>query len=384
MPNHHAVIVANGARVVARHYSQRIERLFEEGFIVHVAAADDGGFGLLPPETLARPVPAGLSAAPAAFVLLQAHFIEHEPLLVHGIGTPMALLAALAASRVDTPAIFSTVEHHLCGDDAQFPPLAASLRTLGIPVDGLSKRIYGWLAEWSDRYVTTTEEDLRIAEAWTPGQKLDLAVGGRGADVGRLNPHDSELEDVGSVRGRLFDSQKRHVIGALVDEEGGLGLGELAKFVRKLALERPDTLFALGVDRFAGARVEAAARKIDAPWEVVAVDDELSFMRALDLFVMTRRLDSRGGGAMMASACARPIVAQDSRHAREVVVSDQTGLIVSADELGKAVMSLLDDPARLRRFGVRARTRAVERFDRRQVDDQMLRLYDNVLRGKLA
>lgn len=380
----HAIFVAESARFLARTCNSRIGRLSQEGFTVHVVAGDDGGFEHLPGDTLARPIPTKLAALPAAFVLLQAYLIEHEPLLVHGIGMPWAALSALAAHRVGTPAVFSTVEQHLVGGDAPWPDLAGLLRSFGVPLDDVARSVYRRVAQWSDRYVTTTVEDLEIAEEWTPGQKLDLAVGGRGADVANLNPHASNLTPVGELRGAIKPAGRRNWVGATVDEEGLAGIRDLAKLAKMLEIERPDATFLLGIDPLCSEQVHRQVKGIDAPWTLHNVDQSLDFMRSLDLYLMTPTADPFGVGAMTASTCAIPVAALDCRQAREVVVHDSTGIIASLDDYLSQVCRLLDDPGRLRRMGVRARTRAVERFDRRQVDDQMLRLYDNVLRGKLT
>lgn len=381
---HHAMIVAERARVVARHYSDRILRLIDEGFVVHVAAGDDGGFGELPAGVLARPLPTSVAALPGAYVLLQAHIIEHAPLLVHGIGTPWAWLAALAARSAQTPAVFATVEHHLVGEGAELPGVVELLRSAGLPTDVVGERAYQWLAARVDRYLTTTEDDLRLADAWTPGQKLDLVVGGRGADVQALNPYDSTLEPVEDLRSRLSSGASRLWVGTIVDEEGIDGLEGLAELSRRLVAARPDASFFVGLDPLGPPELARRARAIDAPWSVVDVTEPIDFLRSLDAFVATRSADPYGGAAMLAAAASLPIVAESSRALREVVLDRETGRLVDFDGLETALVELLDDPAARRRWGVRARTRAVERFDRRQVDDQMLRLYDNVLRGKMG
>ena len=109
---------------IARDFGDRLARLADEGFEVHVLAGADGGFEELADRGLhLKDLPLGrrgnVVGLAGSFFILQAYFIERRPLLVHGFDDLVAWLAALAADRVDVPAIFASVgRHHFGGERA--------------------------------------------------------------------------------------------------------------------------------------------------------------------------------------------------------------------------------------------------------------------------
>ena len=85
-----------------------------------------------------------------------------------------------------------------------------------------------------------------------------------------------------------------------------------------------------------------------------------------------------GLALLEAMACETPVVCTRIGGMPELVVDGETGLIVPpADSraLGEAVESVLDDPARARRLGARAREHVVERFTWRAVAERCLAAY---------
>jgi glycosyltransferase involved in cell wall biosynthesis len=231
-------------------------------------------------------------------------------------------------------------------------------RVLGLPVESVWKRLYGILAQQVDRYVTSSHEEMELASEFVPGQKLEVALGGYGVDVQGLNPYDSELPAVGELRRQLgVPSTATHVVG--------------------LPADLPDRKRSSLANRLERRVPGAVCRTLgDA-----ASDDVRHFFRALDVFVLPH---DEPRWAQLAGACACPTVALNTRAHREIVVQGETGELADESSLIDATAALLADPGRLERYGVRARTRSVSRFDRRQVDDQLLRLYDGVLRGKMT
>lgn len=106
--------------------------------------------------------------------------------------------------------------------------------------------------------------------------------------------------------------------------------------------------------------------------------------RALDVFVGLNPEDATGTSMMEAAAMGLPTVAVESPAARTVIADGETGRIVSPSEVPDALASLLDDPATRRDMGRRARARAEQRFDRRHIDEQVLRVYERTLEEGLA
>lgn len=93
--------------------------------------------------------------------------------------------------------------------------------------------------------------------------------------------------------------------------------------------------------------------------------DMPELMAASDLVVLPSRSEALPTVLMEAAAAGRPVVATRVGGVAEVVEDGRTGFLVPPDDpraLARAVDEMLDDPARARAFGERARSRARERF----------------------
>lgn len=393
----------------------RLERLGEEGFEVHVLAGADGGFGALAERGIeGRPIPVGEGAAevPAlvgAFFIVQAYFIEKNPVLVHAEGGALAWLGAYAAHRVGTPAVFATRHAHRLEDEPVTlgdtrarlwaPGLVERLEerlgeSLEMPLRRGSLAMARHLGHNVDGYLVSNERDyayLGDREIVPPG-KLEMIIGGDGVDLERFNPEADEFPSVAEARGLLEvpDDWDRVLgyRGALRADRGSTDLLAALDAVLEqhpgvgwlVSLEAPVDE---GMMRRLERRAESGRVRVIAG---NAGDEAPVFYRCLDLLVWPNWASSEAREPMEAAAMKVPTVAW-RRPTTESVVSDgHTGRLVEAgqrESFLKTVVGLAGDPKRLRDFGVRARSRAGERFDRRDVDEQILKLYDLVLSAKL-
>lgn len=82
-----------------------------------------------------------------------------------------------------------------------------------------------------------------------------------------------------------------------------------------------------------------------------------------------------------AAACGRPIVTTDAAGCREIVRHGENGLLVppkDADALARAIIELLNDPARRARMGASGRARAEAEYGSTHVVRQTLAVYDRL------
>jgi phosphatidylinositol alpha 1,6-mannosyltransferase len=91
-----------------------------------------------------------------------------------------------------------------------------------------------------------------------------------------------------------------------------------------------------------------------------------------------------GFGVVCAEAMAhgRPVVAGDVGGLRDLVVHEETGLLVPPGDvsaLREAIRRLLADPALRRRFGEAGRARISEHFTWQEFGDETLRAYEDAL-----
>jgi glycosyltransferase involved in cell wall biosynthesis len=110
--------------------------------------------------------------------------------------------------------------------------------------------------------------------------------------------------------------------------------------------------------------------------------DVLSLMKTADLFVMSSVLEGLGTSLLDAMACARPIVATDTGGIPEVVVHEETGLIVpprDPDMLADAIVALLRDEERARAYGAAGYERVRHRFSVARMVAQTVDVYEALL-----
>ncbi len=121
------------------------------------------------------------------------------------------------------------------------------------------------------------------------------------------------------------------------------------------------------------ARWRTGLRQPDAVDLAGLVEDMPAFYRGLSLLVLPSRAEGFGLAAAEASACGLPVVATTASSLPEVVVHDQTGLLVPPRDppaLAAAITRLLAEPATARRLGAAGRQRVRDRFSRsRALDD---------------
>ncbi|HTV01487.1 MAG TPA: glycosyltransferase [Luteitalea sp.] len=112
--------------------------------------------------------------------------------------------------------------------------------------------------------------------------------------------------------------------------------------------------------------------------------DVLSLMKTADIFVMSSVLEGLGTSLLDAMACARPIVATDTGGIPEVVVHDETGLLVpprDADSLADALITLLRDEERARMLGAAGYERVHHRFSVARMVSDTVDVYEALLQA---
>jgi glycosyltransferase involved in cell wall biosynthesis len=120
-------------------------------------------------------------------------------------------------------------------------------------------------------------------------------------------------------------------------------------------------------------RVRFLGRRSDVP----------DLLEACDVFVLPSRQEGLGVAALEAMARGRPVVASAIGGLGEIVIPEQTGLLVppgDAAVLAAALERLLADPALARRLGSAGAARVAEHF----LAEQMVSAYEALYREILA
>ena len=257
--------------------------------------------------------------------------------------------------------------------------LAASLvgRPLGVPVIIWSYRDVEvwktrahWLvdrmgARWADA-VTCCSEAVRqfvLARLGGPESKLVTIHNGVDPDAFGVSSSASRL--------RLQLREGEAVIGTVtrLDEpKKGLAvlLHALAEVARRAGVPAWQCL--LVGDGPARDRLERLAAKLGLrDWVVFAGErrDVASVLPALDVFVCPSLYEGFGIAIVEAMAAGRPVIASSVGGIPEIVVHEETGLLVppgDAPALADAIAALLSRPDLARAMGARGRERVRERF----------------------
>ncbi|HET9527919.1 MAG TPA: glycosyltransferase family 4 protein [Pyrinomonadaceae bacterium] len=108
------------------------------------------------------------------------------------------------------------------------------------------------------------------------------------------------------------------------------------------------------------------------------VEEAEKLLSALDVFVSASETESFGLAIAEAMAAGTPVVATATEGAREVVVDQETGLLVPIGDVARiseSIALLLSDGERRRQTGARAREVVNEKFSLQRMVDQIEQIY---------
>jgi starch synthase len=191
-------------------------------------------------------------------------------------------------------------------------------------------------------------------------------------------------------------------VGRITHQKGIMHLLRAAEYLVNgvqvvLCATDPDTE-ELGreVDRQIGELQAKNGRAIIHVSTFVPIDDIIALYSQAEIFVCPSIYEPFGIINLEAMACGTPVVATAVGGIKEVVVSQETGLLVPFDhqcpeehepqaaaelarDLAEAMNALLSDPEKRRAMGEQARRRVEKLFSWRQVARQTLDFYQEIL-----
>lgn len=221
--------------------------------------------------------------------------------------------------------------------------------------------------------------ELRAQRIVSAGQ---LAVVLNGIDVDRFNvdfDRDLFLKQLGvSARGLLVGS-----IGELRT------LKRHDDFIRAaglIAAQFPETQFLLaGLDTSLSRAVHKHLEDLVSETGLKNrfhflgwVEDAEKLLSALDVFASTSETESFGLAIAEAMAAGTPVVATATEGAREVVVDQETGLLVpigDVERIAEAIALLLSNEERRTQMGARGREAVNQKFSLQRMVDQIEEIY---------
>lgn len=198
-------------------------------------------------------------------------------------------------------------------------------------------------------------------------------------------------EDARRLRLRWGVPEGAPLVGQIARLAPWKGQRHVVAAAERVHRELPDAWFALaGGDVFADAAAYAGelrecVAESDVATHVVLPGhqhDVSAALAALDLLVHASRAEPFGRILIEAAAAGVPVVAFASGGVPEIIVDEETGLLVpDGDEaaLAAGILRLLREPALARRLGEAARVRARERFDVGPLTQRMEALMEELI-----
>jgi glycosyltransferase involved in cell wall biosynthesis len=111
------------------------------------------------------------------------------------------------------------------------------------------------------------------------------------------------------------------------------------------------------------------------------VKDIRSLWQRCHIAALPSHREGLPGSLMEAAACGRPLVATNAPGCREIVLNEQTGLLVPIEDapaLAQAILRLAESPPLRARYGAAARQLVVDRLSARIIGNAIVELYEDL------
>ncbi len=315
----------------------------------------------------------------AAFTELWRLFRDLRPGIVHTHNPKPGVYGRLAARAAHVPVIVNTVHGLYATPDD--PP---TKRAVVYALERLAASV-------SDAELLQNPEDLpTLRRLHVPEHKLRVL--GNGVDLARFRPDRIDATRRTELRREWGAGPDDVVVGAVGRLVWEKGYRELFDAARTLRGHTPRIRFVVvgGLDDAKSDQLgpaDIAAVEADADITFLGLRDDVEELYdAMDVYVLASHREGFPRSAMEAAASGLPVVATDIRGCRQVVESDQTGLLVPVRDpsaLARALARIADDPETRARFAVGALAKARTEFDDRRVVDTTLATYER-LRSRTA
>lgn len=309
---------------------------------------------------------------------------------------------AMAAQLRETVGRFDLVHAHAL---YQFPSTAAAhySRKHGVPYvlqphGSLDPFLYGRRAVRKRLYEAFIEQrNLAAAAAvlFTSAEEMSLAKSSGLSFRGAVVPLGVEIEEVSAPAENAADALWPELVGkkvvlflSRINFKKGLDI--LARAFGEIHRARPDAhLVIAGPDGDGyAAQVRAwlaAERALDAATftGMVLGQRKAALLSRADLFVLPSYSENFGIAVVEAMGVGLPVVISNRINIWREIAAAHAGLAVNpdADEVAKAILTLLDNPALAKSMGEHGRQSARDNYSWQAASDRLIDLYREVVTG---
>ncbi len=236
----------------------------------------------------------------------------------------------------------------------------------------------------------------RTSVAISISRQVEQAIAGGGVPSDRVRTIYSGLDfspprrggtDRGAIRARLGLSADAVLIGTVANLFPRKGYEIMVRALPAVLAACPSVHYvAVGNNQTDYARTLmkfAEELGVAARLHIVGFQDDVRpFLDALDLYVHPALMEGFGIAVVEAMAAGKAVVATSTGGLPEVVDHERTGLLVAPGDpiaLGRAVVSLIQNPPRLEEMGRRGVVRAKQLFDLHASVKQIVQVYESLL-----
>jgi glycosyltransferase involved in cell wall biosynthesis len=244
-----------------------------------------------------------------------------------------------------------------------------------------SRVMHRWVNRQTSGFIAISEAAKAgmLDRGQAPAEHISVVPNGMPpADPARLAPS-------AQIRAELGIAPGAALIVAVARLEREKSLGTLIAAMKSVAAADPSAVCVIVGD---GSRRAALLSQIaggglgDAVKLIGFRADALALMNAADIFVLPSLNEAFGLVLIEAMSVGKPVVATRSGGPLEIVVDGGTGLLVApgaADEMGRAILSLVRDAAWRRRMGEAGRVRFLEKFTVERMTRATIEAYGKAL-----
>jgi glycosyltransferase involved in cell wall biosynthesis len=343
----------------------------DAGFEVHVAthvtkdgkAIEAEGF-VLHPIPLSR---GGLSPLAAIPTILALRDIERriKPQILHHSGLQCCVYGSIAALRSEAKQV-----NAITGMGYVFTSATWRTRLLKTGIGRLLPRL---LNRKTSRVVVQNPDDrAALVGLGIKPQRIDL-IPGSGVDTDALQPLPEPQGPITfGFAGRLLTDKGIRALVAAHDIVRAQGLE-----TNLIIAGNPDPANPASVSL---QEVDEWTRRPGITW-LGHIKDIVALWRRCHVAVLPSHREGLPGALLEAAASARPMIATDVPGCREIVIEDQTGLLVPVEDapaLARAMMTLASSPELRARYGQAARELVVGKLSAKIIGNAIVRLYDEL------
>ncbi len=312
---------------------------------------------------------------PQSYLQIKRAIKSFRPDVVHTHSGKAGLLGRLAAHALRVPAIVHTVH--------------------GAPFHPYQGRGAQAVFRWCERYAAGRCDALvSVADAMT-----ELLVEAQVAPREKFTTVYSGMEVEPLLQADRHRARVRRQLGY---DDANVVVGKIARLfylkgheyvvlaAKQVIAAQPQVRFLFVGDGLLSRQIREQVRRARLePYfhfaGLVATQQIPELLSAMDIVVHTSLREGLARVLPQALIAGKPVISYDVDGAREVVVADQTGILLppmSIAPLAEGICRLAADPALRQRFGAEGRQRSTERFRHEHTTRQLRALYQRLLSKK--